>query len=231
METPADWHKTVRMQERLRNEAFFEEPSKESRYGKWQGRNIIGRDCPINGGVYLGGGEREAIVVDDKEDPELSHAYQELIKRRKTKEQRGESFKDGVLGEVFDLTKELLPYSDAKVAQVTRGLQPDQKISLSSFLIAKGGICRHQALLAGYLLEKLKSDGHISGQVSIDRNYVPGQGGHAWVRYVNSAGKVFIIDPAQDFIGKIEEAGEDQWFYKRPSTFVDTIRDLLKGKK
>lgn len=230
MENAEEWNKTVLVQERLRGGSFFEEPSRESRYGKWQGRNIIGRDCPVNGGVYLGGGEREAVVVDDKKQPELVTAYQELLKRRKAAEPKGEIFKSGVLSEVFNLTKELLPYSDRIVAQVTGGLQPDQKISLSSFLKSKGGVCRHQALLAAYLLEKLKSDGLVNGNVSVDRNYVSGQGGHAWVRYVNSVGEIFVIDPAQNFIGKIDEAGEDQWFYKRPSTFGDRVRGLLKRK-
>lgn len=230
MEDVGEWNKTVLVQERLRNKPFFEEPSRESRYGKWQGRDIIGRDCPINGGVYLGGGEREAVVVDDKKQPELATAYQELLKRRSAKVQQGETFKGGVLGEVFDLTRELLPYSDSTVDQITRGLQPDQKISLSSFLARRGGACRHQVLLAAYLLEKLKVDGYVKGQASVDRNYIPGQGGHAWVRYVNSAGEIFIIDPAQNFIGKIEEVGEDQWFYERPSTFGDKVKSLLKKK-
>lgn len=230
MEDSVEWDRTILVQERLKNKSFFEEPSRESKYGKWQGRNIIGRDCPINGGVYLGGGEREAIVVDDKKQPELMAAYQELIKRRKAKEQQGRTFKSGVLSEVFDLTRELLPYNNAIVTQITRELQPDQKIALSVFLENKGGVCRHQALLAAYLLEKLKADGYVRGQVSVDRNYVPGRGGHAWVRYVNSAGEIFIIDPAQNFIGKIEEAGDDQWFYERESTFKDKIKKILEKK-
>jgi len=231
MENKADWRKTVLVQDRLKNSAFYEEGSRESRHGKWQGRDIIGRDCPINGGVYLGGDEREAVVVDDKKQPELIAAYQELVKRRKFKEQQGRSFKDGVLREVFDLTKELLPYSDVVVDKVTDGLQPDEKISLSSFLLNKGGVCRHQALLVAYLLEKLKVDGYVSGRVSIDRNYIPGKGGHAWVRYVNSAGEIFIIDPAQNFIGRIEEVGGGQWFYERPSTILDKVKKLMTRKK
>jgi len=185
------------------------------------GRDIIGRDCPINGGVYLGGGEREAIVVDDIKQPELLFVYKELLKRKQEKEQKGESFKSAALMDVFNLVKETLPYNEGAVTKVTQGLKPDQKITLSSFLREKGGICRHQALLTGYLLEKLKTEGFVGGKASVDRNFVPNRGGHAWVRYVNSGGEVFIIDPAQDFIGRIEQAGKDKWFYKRPEEMQD----------
>lgn len=227
-----NWDKTILLRERLGGSSFFEEPSRESRNGKFQGRGIIGRDCPINGGVYLGGGEREAVVVDDKTQPELVATYQELLKRRMAKAQKGETFKGNVLGEAFDLTRELLPYSKDIVSEMVRGLPPDQEVPLSSFLKRRGGICRHQALLAAYLLEKLKTDGYVQGQVSVDRNYVPGQGGHAWVRYVNSVGEIFIIDPAQNFIGTIKEAGKDQWFYERPSTKpIDKLKKRFLKKK
>lgn len=67
--------KTSDMIYRLRDNPFFEEATPESRNGIWQGRNIIGRDVPINGGVYLGGGAREAIVVDDNKQPRLDNIY------------------------------------------------------------------------------------------------------------------------------------------------------------
>ena len=48
-------------------------------------------------------------------------------------------------------------------------------INLSYFINAKKGVCRHQALLVGYLLERLKGEGYIDGKVSIDRNSVTGE--------------------------------------------------------
>ena len=227
MEDKVEWNKTVLVQERVKNNSFYEEPSSESKYGSWQGRPIIGRDFPINGGVYLGGGEREAIVVDDNKQPELKSIYQELLKRRAIKEKRGEPFKYGVLKEVFDITREMLPFNERVVDGLTADLEPDQKIALSVFINSKGGVCRHEALLAAYLLEKLKVDKYVSGKVSVDRNFVEGKGGHAWVRYVNSANQVYIIDPAQNFIGRIEDIGLDQWFYTRPSSFSQKIKNLF----
>jgi len=223
-----EWDKTYLVKERLRQKHQFDEPSRESKYGEFGGRPIIGRDSKINGGVYVGGGEREAVVVDDTKQPELQDVYRELLKRRKNQALHGIDFKDGILEEVFDLTREILPFDENKVDNITHNLSHDEKIALSVFINEKGGVCRHQALLAGYLLEKLKNDGLIRGTASIDRNFVPGEGGHAWVRYVNSASQIFIIDPAQDYIGSIEDAGIDRWQYERPRNSLSVLRDKVK---
>ena len=223
-----EWDKTSLAIERIRQMHRFDEPSRESKYGEFGGRPIIGRDSKINGGVYVGGGEREAVVVDDIKQPELQDAYRELLKRRKNQALHGIDFKDGILEEVFDLTREILPYDENKVDNITRNLSHDEKVALSVFINEKGGVCRHQALLAGYLLEKLRNDGYVRGIASIDRNFVPGEGGHSWVRYVNSVGKVFVIDPAQDYIGSLEDAGKDRWQYERPKNSLSTLRDKVK---
>lgn len=217
-----EWDKTIIAKDRLSFSPLYEEPSKESKNGVWQGRPIIGRDTRINGGVYVGAGEREAVVVDDLKQPELIEAYRTLLGRIQGR--------DTVLRSVFDLTKQLLPYNENTVEQITGGFEPDQKVGLSVFVRAKGGVCRHQALLSGYLLEKLKDDGVVRGTASIDRNYVPGEGGHAWVRYKNSAGEVYIIDPAQNYIGRIEDAGEGRWFYERPTGFIDKVKNIFRKK-
>ncbi len=239
MEDHAEWDRTIKIGERLKTLPFYEEPSRESPTGKWQGRDIIGRDRPINRGVYLGGREREAIVVDDQKQQALNDVYQDFLSRRQAKEAQGIPFKQGVLDEAYNLTREVMPYSDTAVSELTRGLKPDQKVALESF-IGKGGVCRHQALLCAYLLERLAKEGKVAGHVSIDRNFVPGRGGHAWVRYTNSAGEVFIIDPAQQFIGKIEQTGKNAWFYERPKPqqtkgtlggkLVDSLKQMI-GRK
>ena len=80
------------------------------------------------------------------------------------------------------------------------------------------GVCRHQALLCGYLLEKLIKDERISGKVSVDRNFVEGLGGHAWARYTTDRGKVYILDVAQNYKGCLGDMTKKQsrWFYERP---------------
>lgn len=227
-EAVGEWDKTRLVEERMKEHGAYDEPSRESRYGEYAGRHVIGRDCRINGGVYLGGGEREAIVVDDKKYGELGDTYDELLRRREKAVKEGGAFKAGILTDVYELTMEKLPYRQDIVDDLVRDYGHDHKVSLTTFMNRGGGVCRHQALLAAYLLERLKDEGKINGKVSVDRNYVEGKGGHAWVRYENSAGTVFIIDPAQHYAGRLDDAGEDQWFYERPSTVIDRVKKVFK---
>ncbi len=212
-----EFNKTHLVQERLMNNPFFEKATAENRNGRWQDRNIIGRDVAINGGVYLGGGSREAIVVDDEKQPELKKAYGQLKARI---EALGGDYKNNALNEVFQYVRDVMPYSQDIVDQVAANfhLEPDQKVGLARYLERGGGVCRHQALMCGYLLEKLKSDGYISGQVSVDRNFIPDLRGHAWTRYTNSRGEVFILDVAQNYIGPLKDITKEKyrWVYERP---------------
>lgn len=215
----AMWDKTRMAEERARHSPLYEEPDAEARHGYFKGRQIIGRDTHINNGVYIGGGKREAIVIDDSKDDQLNIAYKELESIMNKIEALGEKYKNNILNEVFDLTKIKLPYNNHGVNLIFKkyGLSEDTKIRLGIYIAEGAGVCRHQALLAAYLLEKLKLDGKINGVASIDRNYIKAFGGHAWVRYTNSKGDVYIIDPAQDFIGSLEDAEKKgKWSYKRP---------------
>ena len=121
---------------------------------------------------------------------------------------------------LFDLVKEKMPYNSAKVDSIHRnyGGEPDQKIGLNRYLKSHAGVCRHQALLAAYLLEKLVDDGYLGGKVSVDRNVILGLGGHAWVRYTTSWGKVVILDIAQNCFGSLDKLKKEgtHWFYERP---------------
>lgn len=56
------WGRSIKMKERLALAGELKVSSDGSRY--YQGRRIIGRDSPVNHGVYLGANPREAIVVD-----------------------------------------------------------------------------------------------------------------------------------------------------------------------
>lgn len=228
----AYWNKTQLAINRVEPTGYYEEKGflRKERY--FQGRPIIGRDRKINGGVYLGGSAREAIVVDGKKDPALEQVYQELLSRRRNAQLNGKPFKDGILEEVWNLVSQVMPYNEARVRQINQSLSaPDTKIYLSEFI--GGGVCRHQALLAGYLLERLCNENLLGGRASIDRNFVEGQGGHAWVRYTNSAGEVIIIDPAQRYIGRLNEMSEDnnRWFYERPEDTNPSLKLLKKFRR
>ncbi|KKT64107.1 MAG: hypothetical protein UW58_C0050G0002 [Candidatus Collierbacteria bacterium GW2011_GWC2_44_30] len=211
------FEKTFLMLERLQDSPFFEESTPENRYGMWQGRKIIGRDVAINGGVYLGGGVREAIVIDDEKQPELEELYQKLLLDIGD---NGGDFKSYALRAVFDLVSKTLPYSSKGVEKIFQdtGAIPDQKIALSKYLRRGVGECRHQALLCGYLLERLVKEEYLAGKVSIDRNFVEGRGGHAWARYTTRDGRVVILDVAQNYLGYLKDmkVKNRKWFYERP---------------
>lgn len=213
----AEWEKSRYVVERLNKKPFFDEPTPENRNGSWMGRRIIGRDVRINGGVYLGGGSREAIVVDDNKQEALRQAYDHVVNRIKA---QGGDFKRLALREVFDYVKQVMPYSQDAVDNVARtyDVKPDGKVGLGRYVENRGGVCRHQALLCGYLLERLVEEGKLAGKVSVDRNFVRGQGGHAWCRYTNSKGEAFILDVAQDYAGKLFDIKESnhRWVYQRP---------------
>ncbi|KUK79444.1 MAG: hypothetical protein XD95_0396, partial [Microgenomates bacterium 39_7] len=196
-----NWDKTRKMLKRVRKDPndlghgfkrFFIGMNSENSF--YQGRHIISRDKPINGGVYLGEGSREALVVDDTKDTQLKKIFSLLINRMGDKDP-----KTYLLRGVWELAREIIPYDENRVIKINQKLLPDQKIYLSSFF--GGGVCRHQALLMAYLLEKCIQRGYLGGKVSVDRNSIDGLGGHAWVRYVTSAGGVIILDATQNFIG------------------------------
>ncbi len=210
--------KTQILMDRLRSDEskLFEEPGGEAPYGMFEGRRIIGRDTPINGGVYLGSGAREAIVVDDKDSKLLNDAYRQVLVALQPAIANN-TYKNIVLDTVFNKARELLPYNEYEAERLAADHHGDRKIHIEMFLNIKAGVCRHQALLAGYFLERLVKEDYIGGKVSVDRNFLPGRGGHAWVRYTNSLGEIYVIDPAQNYIGPLKNMGDDRisWFYER----------------
>ena len=186
---------------------------------RFQGRRCIRRDEPVSGGVWVVPGIQEAIVVDPHKYPEEYDRLYETAKRHASP--HGEVERGHVLRAVFQTVKDAMPYSKAGVEKVLDGLGPDKKIELSSFIANRTGVCRHQALACCALLERFKAEGYIRGNVSADRNMnlspVGDAGGHAWARYTNSAGEVFILDVAQNFVGSLAESTKlAQWNYLRP---------------
>ncbi len=196
----------------------------------YQGRHIIGRDSALNGGVYTGTYGGEAIVVDTEKYPdefeELLSDVRSRIVDKSGREQRGK-----VLGAVFDVVSEKMRYSQEGVEKILGEIAENQgrsdfrdgtKIPLNEFILEGVGVCRHQALAAGVLLERLKDDGLIRGQVSVDRSqrWSPkGEPeGHAWVRYTSHSGAVVILDVAQGYFGPLEdsEGRKRGWDYLRP---------------
>ena len=179
-----EWDRTKRVQGRVASNQMYEEPDGESRTGHFKGRRIIGRDTPIQGGVYVGAGEREAIIVDETVDWTLTQTFEELLAdiERRIEEKGGRTFKNQILDAVFDLVRKKMPSSQSVVDKIATDnhLEQDRKIDIGFYILANGGVCRHQALLGAYLLERAIREKKIRGNVSVDRNSIPGRGGHAW---------------------------------------------------
>lgn len=200
---------TGRLPSMLEAQRGYVPPSKsEHKYGEFAGRAIIGRDSPINGGVFVAA-NKEVIVVDDKEQPMLKLMYN-ILRKRLENNDRGQ---EGVLEAVFKITEKALPYTteidDSKIDLFV-------PVPLQKFVVKDAAECRHQALLAGYMLERLVMDGVIKGKVSIERNisdYV--DAGHAWVRFTDEEKRVYIVDVAKHMWGLLPRIS-GEWSYKRP---------------
>lgn len=217
----------------------YEEPyvdhSGEVVLAMYHGRPVISRDSQVNGGVYIVPGSQEAIVVDDGTKPKegdrpkeinthYQKAFNDFIDLAKS---YGVSVRQGVRrDQITDMLKALLISVgdtigyDIKFSEYIRSNFKDRKINLHDFIAEGKGVCRHQALLAGYILERLINGGFVSGSVSVDRNYVEDKGGHAWARYTDEKGRIYIIDPTNGYAGKLDRKSNKIWSYSRPEDKV-----------
>jgi len=243
----SNWNKTRIMLERKEQEDNIEWIEGEPHY---QGRHIIERDADIEGGVYLGGGEREAIVVDSEYGaiPELYEdakdtaeelaqennstisTYAPLAAFRTVQDAFSPSEEQlehlvSRYGDIEDLddgeyrgveTEEDLRNPSYLVTKISEdlGVEEDGKVALDTFVNKDIGVCRHQALAAGAVLEHFQEDGYIDGDISVDRNQ-DSRGGHAWVRYEDQ-NRVRILDSTQDVFSPLGLTEDSFWDYARP---------------
>ena len=190
-------------------------------------RYLIGRDTSVLDGIYAGSYGGEAIVVDYNREHEFYDQIADKVVDACLK-QDGVIDKSLILETVFKTVTEQMPYSQAGVNELNAkySIKDYQKVSLAAYAHEGVGVCRHQALLVTTILEILKNRGIVRGTASIDRSIQwPEDGdpeGHAWVRYTNNAGDVYIIDVAQQFIGTLEESQSQSrgWNYLRPGETI-----------
>jgi hypothetical protein len=180
VEAKADWHRTRYMENRLAREGKL-----EIRDGKnyYEGRPIIHKDSHINGGVYLGTSQREAIVVDIEKSLRLRKLY---INATIAASIGGVIQKNKILQVVYDTVANAMPkQDDTAVMDIIKkyGKEKDGEINLDVFIKEGAGVCRQDALACAALLEEFKRNGHIRGAISVDRNTLAFVGGHAWCRY------------------------------------------------
>ena len=218
----------------------------EEKYGETyvDGRVTIGRDTAINRdrpGIDIrswrvGG---ESIVVDSKKYPEafnkLQASYEKTLheitggkKRRMTEEAK--------LKAIFETVSKAmgydLDYVNKLEAHVAKQPKADmRKVSLSAYLEEGKGVCRHMALAVAWLGGELARTGELSGAMTTGANVRDkDNSGHEWARYTAADGSVYIIDPAQEHFGKLEDYIDDKevWEYFRPGERQKY--EALKGK-
>lgn len=184
---------------------WYDEPLGGREGGVYGGRHVIGKGTVINKGVYVSG-RGEACVVDDTRYGQLNDVYGELLARMGA---RGNGFKGYVLVDAMQLAREKIPYIPEAAERESRSLRErgggdGAKITLTDYF-NRGGGSRHQALLLGYLLERLKSEGYIRGKTSIERELEAG-GCRTVVKYTAYNGSVDVFDPARNVWGVAEAA-------------------------
>ncbi|MCA9348437.1 hypothetical protein KC867_03440 [Candidatus Saccharibacteria bacterium] len=214
-----DSSRTSHVEDRMQWHPNFGEKDDTAPYGYYLNHPILGRDSKsVEGGVYMGGSAREAIVVDGK-----SVAMQKVYKGiesdlRQSFEQNATLPLRAILLKVMDHVQNAMPYDSSKTEEISHQYHGDKLVGLSTYLERGAGVCRHQALMAAYILENLVRDGHILGEVGVERNTVEDLGGtHAWAVYKTSSNdkyEVIVVDPAQSFVGTKNQAQhEGRWEY------------------
>lgn len=206
---------TIRAEEIARSRGLL---TRENKVAKeiFAGREVINRDTVDPEGMvdirsWVGGGE--AIVVDSKKAPE---EYVKLLVKCLEKLDKVYTEKD-MIKAIYETVSESMKYDLKFVNDFSDTLESDhKKVNLEVYLGEGKGVCRHMALatqwLGARMLEKHKNlamfkDANFTSPVN-QRN--SDNAAHEWVRYTNSQGKVYIIDPAQQYYGTLEDLARDQ---------------------
>lgn len=211
--------RTELAEDRMRGQINFGEKDKTAPYGYYINHPIIGRDSSsVDGGVYLGGSAREAIVVDGKSEA-VKKVYGELEQELRTIFQNNETLlPQTILLRVMQKVQNIMPYDVPKTEQISSEHYGDGLVGLSTFIKEKAGVCRHQGLLAAYIIERLIDNEFLAGRVGVERNTVKDMGGtHAWAVFKPSPEKeeLIVVDPAQSFVGtKAQAERENRWPYR-----------------
>jgi hypothetical protein len=216
-------NRTDMAERRARRSPNYQPPDEQAPYGYHDGLPMIGRRSQkVNGGVYLGGSAREAIVVDG-DSKALRNVYEDLPKELRRSFKANETWPiELVLNKIMLAVQRAMPYNAPVTEMLSSEYKDDGHIDLSRYVEAKGGVCRHQGLAAALMGENLIDDGFLSGTVGVERNTVPDMGGtHAWGIYKPPHSKPkdwIVIDPAQSFVGtKAQAEAQGRWDYSLPS--------------
>ncbi len=204
---------------------------------------IIGPDTPIDGRVYpavVGG----SVLVSYGSSQRLQNLYGLILENLSNQGLSGgdiNSWQMAVLEEVFYIGREAFHRAgDQEFIKFCKehGIPDYSVVSLDKFLQHGVGTCRHMALFAACMVERLINDGYLEGaRVSVDKNEINGEA-HAWCRvtFNNSTDPnqtdVWILDAAGDYLGPLNEGdkadGRIKWDYRRPEDKNRSSGNLAK---
>lgn len=214
---PRNSVRTVLAVGRLAQKNHFGDKDETAPYGYYYNYPIVGsKSRSVAGGVYIGAGPREAIVVDHKSNS-VAKAVDGLVADMKRDNNSGVTKTTKViLHDVKKAVMESMVYDERIVNDIVKDHLADGPVGLSVFIDQKTGVCRHMGLLAALMLEKLDEEKILPGISSVHRNSGP-EGAHAWAEYkASDSSPAVVIDPAQNFVGTHREAKEQgRWPYHR----------------
>lgn len=213
----SDWDYTKNLKKWFETQLIVQSSGPNGLYLK--DRRIIQRDSIIDEGIFcVASNQMEYIVVDSHKYHQINKLYSKLKKIIKET--------NNVMRSVYSLVENKMEYDLEFVEKIEKKFAT-KKVALDIFIEHGKGVCRHMALLCGVLLEKCINDGFLFGQVSIDRNSIEEEGGHAWCRCTMENNEIFILDPAQHFFGRLDVndkktiiKGYHIWDYYRPEDII-----------
>ena len=86
----------------------------------------------------------------------------------------------------------------------------------------------HKAIVARLIMRARISSWGTDGNVTVETNYIPGKGVHAWVRYVNRDGEKIICDPTLNYVGPADSR-DAPWDYVCPRFARNNEGEILSS--
>lgn len=213
-------HHTARADEVARLRGYLQEIQGGERVNgrrRIDGNTVIdGADSFIDIRSWVGGAE--SIVVDSqkysKEFDKLRNTFNEVYAENLEDNLEGEA---AVLKSIFDTVLKTLQYDLDFVDKLSANNTSDmKKIALNYYLDEGKGVCRHMALAAAWMGGELMRAGLLKGKMTAEGNQrLVDNAAHAWARYTAEDGTVYIIDPAQQYLGRLEDSlkRHESWEY------------------
>ncbi len=161
-----------------------------------KGRPVISPYTRFTGGIYIHDLQSEALVIDEKYGllKELSKSVIAQSRFMTGPESEKEII---VFRHVIAKVRSALRLHQQELDNLRKkkALAPCRKVALDVFLNARLGAPRHQALLAGYLLERLIDAGVLHGRPELIKIAGPGGASHEGIEYFAAGDKIFRFDP------------------------------------